>query len=151
MRTELSFEAEIFEYLNTKKKAIQKNLKEQDVNATGKTSKSIYIVESEFEGELLASSSLESTESGTPAGVEPLFSALKEWVSARIDPDPSYLDMITSRIGRTIREEGSRLWQRGGRETIFTNEIKDKKAQTDMGIKISKKIAKFTANLFKSI
>ena len=151
MREGISFEPEIYDYLQNQKKAIQTNLRDQDVNATGETSKSIYVVAFEDEGELLAYESLQSTETGSPEGTKVDMSALMEWVGIRINPDPSVLAAITNNIANKIMEDGTRLYQKGGRETIYTNVIENPKATSKLGSDISVKIANFVTNLFDNI
>ncbi len=110
-------------------KAIRTNLASTGTDATGKTSRSVrYEIRQEGDYTILevigGRPFFQTVETGSkPSTKNPspdMIKSLTEWAVTRGKPAKSAWP-----IAKTILKEGSKLWQQGGRDTIYTNVAQD--------------------------
>jgi len=141
------------------KAEIQTNLESTGTNASGKTSKSLRIEETEMGARILGRKAFGTVEVGRKAGKIPLSmnKIIRQWIIDKgitwnemayvrqpsVNWQPKYtpsergLRALAGAISHTIMEKGTELFREGGRKDIYTNVIKNK-------LPILKKNIKFT-------
>lgn len=115
-----TFEQAISDLLEYYAIEIKRNFVDQNVNATGRTSRSIEIDADGSEGNLLAGEAIRETEEGTAPKSEGggiSLAAAQLW----IDVKPAEINVYA--LYNRINKKGTRLFEEGGRTSIFTDVI----------------------------
>lgn len=116
----IDFSKEIRTALDATAGGIRRNLKEHDVNATYALYDSFEATAGATAGSLTALDYLANTETGTAPGAAPNFYAIRTWAIVKLNLSER-IDETAGSIRRNIAARGSQLFQKGGRDTIFTN------------------------------
>ena len=130
----MSYTKTINDYLEALALDIRANMARLDVNATGRTSRSIEVTTKLNTGQLLASSVLEATETGNPpagqgGGIK--LDAAELWIQVR------GLSLNAYGLKNRIDKQGTQLFQAGGRTSIYTEVVEDRNLQDIFIVKIA--------------
>lgn len=137
----------IMDALDELKETIQKRLRETRTNASGKTSKSLEVVNKGHSYQLLGREYFATVERGRAPGKTPegFVGIIKQWIvdkglryepipykrqesakwSPLYSPEERGLHSMASAIAHTIRTKGSELYRTGGYDDIYTVPIED--------------------------
>lgn len=116
----IDFSNEIRTALDATAGAIRQNLKERGANATYALSDSFQATAGATSGTLTALDYLVNTETGTAPGRAPDFYSIRIWAVVKLGLTER-IDQVAGAIRRNIAARGTYLFQKGGRDTIFTN------------------------------
>ena len=125
---------------------IRKNMVKYDVNASGRTSKSIEVLADDSSGLLVASKVMVNTEKGVGPKSNVGFNSIREWAGIKLGVTNT---AIIARITWNIKDFGTLLFQRGGRTTIYTDLITNPTNYKPMENEISTQILSEINNIFK--
>ncbi len=145
----MDFTNAIGKQLTTFQSQIRKNMVKYDVNASGRTSKSIEVLADDSSGLLVASKVMVNTEKGvapSARGKYNGFYAIREWAGIKLGVTNT---AIIARITWNIKDFGTLLFQRGGRTTIYTDLITNPTNYKPMENEISTQILSEINNIFK--
>jgi hypothetical protein len=73
---------------------------------------------------------------------------IREWVKIKINPAPKEVNKIAFLINRKLKENGSVLWQRGGKSGVLSSFINDKYVFENLTSKLQNEILQFTVAEF---
>lgn len=113
------------------KLAIINNMRQADAVATGRTIASLAVETNPTGGTLYGRKFFGALETGrrpttaSTASNPPLYARIMEWMSARhiVGQTERETKSIAFAIAKSINKHGTRLYQQGGRNTIYSQEI----------------------------
>ena len=140
------YEDAIAAILNEAIAGIRDTLEQERINATGKASESLEVETYEGGARMLGCGYFSALEQGNEPIIDPtLEEAIREWINAKIargwftlrggKDTEEERDKAAYYIANSLQERGTKLYQQGGRDDVYTDKLK--RAVSDIQAKLA--------------